>query len=128
MTRGRWRALDLRDELHQQVQARRRRRTATVKRREIAGEGNYYAATVLADVTPGHDCISSGAFGPVAAITVAKMAHAPRAGANDKSLACRRRSFTADDTLAAEMAARLECGGYSLMVTAPARCAWHSAG
>ncbi|SUG55629.1 Succinate-semialdehyde dehydrogenase [NAD] [Salmonella enterica subsp. diarizonae] len=48
---------------------------------KIAGEGNYYAATVLADVTPDMTAFRQELFGPVAAITVAKRCGArPRAG------------------------------------------------
>ncbi|MDI8746238.1 aldehyde dehydrogenase family protein, partial [Salmonella enterica subsp. enterica serovar Montevideo] len=38
---------------------------------KIAGEGNYYAATVLADITPDMTAFRQELFGPVAAITVA---------------------------------------------------------
>ncbi|EGY1981287.1 aldehyde dehydrogenase family protein [Salmonella enterica subsp. enterica serovar Dublin] len=50
-------------------------------------------------------------FGPVAAITVAKDAAHALALANDSEFGLSATIFTADDTLAAEMAARLECGG-----------------
>jgi hypothetical protein len=46
---------------------------------KIAGEGNYYAPTVLGNVTPDMTAFRQELFGPVAAITVAKDAeHALR--------------------------------------------------
>ncbi|EAR4803659.1 aldehyde dehydrogenase family protein, partial [Salmonella enterica subsp. enterica serovar Enteritidis] len=71
----------------------------------------YYAATVLADVTPDMTAFRQELFGPVAAITVARDAAHALALANDSEFGLSATIFTADDTLAAEMAARLECGG-----------------
>lgn len=103
---------DLRDELHQQVQASVAEGARLLLGGEkIAGEGNYYAATVLADVTPDMTAFRQELFGPVAAITVAKDAAHALALANDSEFGLSATIFTADDTLAAEMAARLECGG-----------------
>ncbi|EAB6694136.1 succinate-semialdehyde dehydrogenase [Salmonella enterica] len=103
---------DLRDELHQQVQASVAEGARLLLGGEkIAGEGNYYAATVLADVTPDMTAFRQELFGPVAAITVAKDAAHALVLANDSEFGLSATIFTADDTLAAEMAARLECGG-----------------
>ncbi|EGC8605854.1 succinate-semialdehyde dehydrogenase [Salmonella enterica] len=103
---------DLRDELHQQVQASVAEGARLLLGGEkIAGEGNYYAATVLADVTADMTAFRQELFGPVAAITVAKDAAHALALANDSEFGLSATIFTADDTLAAEMAARLECGG-----------------
>lgn len=103
---------DLRDELHQQVQASVAEGARLLLGGEkIAGEGNYYAATVLADVTPDMTAFRQELFGPVAAITVARDAAHALALANDSEFGLSATIFTADDTLAAEMAARLECGG-----------------
>ena len=43
---------DLRDELHQQVEATLPKGAVTSRQGKIAGHGNYYAVTVLGDVTP----------------------------------------------------------------------------
>ncbi|HFZ8993500.1 TPA: succinate-semialdehyde dehydrogenase [Citrobacter freundii] len=103
---------DLRDELHQQVQ----RSLAEGARlllggEKVAGEGNYYAVTVLADVTPEMTAFRQELFGPVAAITVAKSAEHALQLANDSDFGLSASLFTASDDLAQEMAARLECGG-----------------
>ncbi len=65
----------------------------------------------VADVTPDMTAFRQELFGPVAAITVAKDAAHALALANDSEFGLSATIFTADDTLAAEMAARLECGG-----------------
>ncbi|MGS9149870.1 aldehyde dehydrogenase family protein, partial [Salmonella enterica subsp. enterica serovar Infantis] len=72
--------------------------------------GNYYSATVLADVTPEMTAYRQELIGQVAAITVAKDASHALVLANDSEYGLSATIFTADDTLAAEMAARLECG------------------
>ncbi|STS82589.1 succinate-semialdehyde dehydrogenase [Klebsiella pneumoniae] len=53
---------DLRDELHQQVTATLDEgATLLLGAEKIEGAGNYYAPTVLGNVTAGHDRLSSGA-------------------------------------------------------------------
>ncbi|VFS22705.1 aldehyde dehydrogenase [Enterobacter cancerogenus] len=64
---------DLRDELHQQVQATLAEgATLLLGGEKVAGKGNYYAPTVLGNVTPEMTAFRQELFGPVAAITVAK--------------------------------------------------------
>lgn len=120
---------DLRDELHQQVQASVAEGARLLLGGEkIAGEGNYYAATVLADVTPDMTAFRQELFGPVAAITVARdAAHASR-WRMTVSLACRRRSLPPTIRWPRRWRRVLSAAGYSLMGTAPAMRVWHSAG
>ncbi len=79
--------------------------------KKIAGKGNYYAVTVLGNVTPEMTAFRQELFGPVAAITVAKNAEHALALANDSDFGLSATVFTADEALAQKMAARLECGG-----------------
>ena len=75
---ARWRVFDLRDELHQQVQATLAEgATLLLGGEKISGEGNCYAPTVLSHVTPTMTAFRQELFGPVAAITVAKDAGMP---------------------------------------------------
>ncbi|POT57405.1 succinate-semialdehyde dehydrogenase [Citrobacter amalonaticus] len=103
---------DLRDELHQQVQATLAEgATLLLGGEKLAGEGNYYAVTVLGDVTPEMTAFRQELFGPVAAITVAKSADHALELANHSDFGLSATVFTADELLAGTMAARLECGG-----------------
>ncbi|WP_260864445.1 succinate-semialdehyde dehydrogenase [Citrobacter sp. Marseille-Q6884] len=103
---------DLRDELHLQVEASLAQGARLLLGGEkIAGKGNYYAVTVLGDVTSEMTAFRQELFGPVAAITVAKDAEHALALANDSDYGLSATLFTADDALAKKMAARLECGG-----------------
>lgn len=103
---------DLRDELHQQVEASLAQGARLLLGGEkIAGKGNYYAVTVLGDVTPEMTAFRQELFGPVAAITVAKNAEHALTLANDSDFGLSATLFTADEALAQEMASRLECGG-----------------
>lgn len=75
---------DLRDELHHQVE----KTTAQGARlllggEKMAGAGNYYPPTVLANVTPEMTAFREEMFGPVAAITIAKDAEHALELAND---------------------------------------------
>lgn len=102
---------DLRDELHQQVQASvAEGARLPLGGEKIAGEGNYYAATVLADVTPDMTAFRQELWACCRHYRRKDAAHA-LALANDSEFGLSATIFTADDTLAAEMAARLECGG-----------------
>lgn len=103
---------DLRDELHQQVQASLREGASLLLGGEKpAGAGNYYPATVLGNVTPAMTAFRQELFGPVAAITVAKDAEHALALANDSDFGLSATLFTGDEDRAARFAARLECGG-----------------
>ncbi|AIR66624.1 aldehyde dehydrogenase family protein [Cedecea neteri] len=103
---------DLRDELHEQV-------TTSLKQGaklliggdKLPGEGNYYAPTVLTNVTPEMTAFRQELFGPVAAITVARDSEHALELANDSDYGLSATVYTANEPLALEMAARLECGG-----------------
>nr|WP_152977159.1 aldehyde dehydrogenase family protein [Siccibacter turicensis] len=103
---------DLREELHQQVQATLREgATLLLGGEKLDGPGNFYAPTVLADVTPQMTAFRQELFGPVAAISVAKDAEHALALANDSDFGLSATIFTADEALADTLAQRLECGG-----------------
>ena len=78
---------------------------------KIAGEGNYYATTVLSNVTPEMTAFRQELFGPVATITVAKDAEHALALANDSDFGLSATVFTADEQRAESFARDLECGG-----------------
>lgn len=104
--------VDLRDELHQQVQATLAEgATLLLGGEKISGEGNYYAPTVLSHVTPTMTAFRQELFGPVAAITVAKDAEHALQLANDSDFGLSATVFTADETLAGRFSRELECGG-----------------
>ncbi|HDS9456305.1 TPA: succinate-semialdehyde dehydrogenase [Enterobacter asburiae] len=103
---------DLRDELHQQVQATLAEgATLLLGGEKISGEGNYYAPTVLGNVTPAMTAFRQELFGPVAAITVAKDAEHALTLANDSDFGLSATVFTADAALADKFSRELECGG-----------------
>lgn len=103
---------DLRDELHQQVQATLAEgATLLLGGEKISGEGNYYAPTVLSHVTPTMTAFRQELFGPVAAITVAKDAEHALQLANDSDFGLSATVFTANETLAGKFSRELECGG-----------------
>ena len=103
---------DLRDELHQQVQATLAEgATLLLGGEKIAGAGNYYAPTVLGNVTPVMTAFRQELFGPVAAISVATDADHALALANDSDFGLSATVFTANAELADRFARQLECGG-----------------
>ena len=103
---------DLRDELHQQVQATLAEgATLLLGGEKLAGSGNYYAPTVLGGVTPQMTAFRQELFGPVAAITVAKDAAHALQLANDSDFGLSATVFTANDALAEIFSRELECGG-----------------
>ncbi|RXX60820.1 succinate-semialdehyde dehydrogenase [Enterobacter cloacae] len=103
---------DLRDELHQQVQATLAEgATLLLGGEKISGEGNYYAPTVLSHVTPTMTAFRQELFGPVAAITLAKDAEHALQLANDSDFGLSATVFTANEALAGKFACELECGG-----------------
>ena len=103
---------DLRDELHQQVQATLAEgATLLLGGEKIAGAGNYYAATVLGNVTPTMTAFRQELFGPVAAITVASDADHALQLANDSDFGLSATVFTANNAMAERFARQLECGG-----------------
>lgn len=103
---------DLRDELHTQVE-----RTIAAGAilllggKKVAGPGNYYEPTVLADVTPGMAAFDEETFGPVAAITVAENAEQAILLANTSDYGLGGSLWTQDVERAQRIARRLETGG-----------------
>lgn len=103
---------DLRDELDQQVQATLAEgATLLLGGEKLAGAGNYYAPTVLGNVTPAMTAFRQELFGPVAAITVATDADHVLALANDSDFGLSATVFTANAETADRFARQLECGG-----------------
>ena len=103
---------DLRDELHQQVQATLAEgATLLLGGEKMAGNGNFYAPTVLGNVTSEMTAFRQEMFGPVAAITIARDADHALELANDSEFGLSATVFTADDAQAQRFAAQLECGG-----------------
>ncbi|HGU9821944.1 TPA: succinate-semialdehyde dehydrogenase [Enterobacter cancerogenus] len=103
---------DLRDELHQQVQATLAEgATLLLGGEKVAGKGNYYAPTVLGNVTSDMTAFRQELFGPVAAITVAKDAEHALALANDSDFGLSATVFTANAEQAETFSQGLECGG-----------------
>jgi len=103
---------DLRDELHQQVQdTLAEGATLLLGGEKVAGKGNYYAPTVLGNVTPEMTAFRQELFGPVAAITVAKDADHALELANDSDFGLSATVFTANEALAETFSRELECGG-----------------
>ncbi len=102
---------DLRDELHQQVQDTLSQGARLVCGGEkIAGVGNYYAPTILADVSEEMTAFREEIFGPVAALTVARDAEHALALANNSEFGLSATVWTADETLADHFADSLETG------------------
>ena len=103
---------DLRDELDQQVQATLAEgATLLLGGEKLAGEGNYYAPTVLGNVNPNMTAFRQELFGPVAAIAIARDAEHALALANDSDFGLSATVFTANDALAETFSRELECGG-----------------
>jgi len=103
---------DLRDELDQQVQATLAEgATLLLGGEKLAGAGNYYAPTVLGNVTPNMAAFRQELFGPVAAISVATDADHALTLANDSDFGLSATVFTANAAIADRFARQLECGG-----------------
>ena len=103
---------DLRDELHNQVMATVSEGASLLLGGELlSSEGNYYPATVLANVAPTMTAFRQEMFGPVAAITVARDASHALALANDSEFGLSATIFTGDTVVAQRFADELECGG-----------------
>ncbi|HAT1609264.1 TPA: succinate-semialdehyde dehydrogenase [Raoultella planticola] len=103
---------DLRDELHQQVtDTLAEGATLLLGAEKIAGPGNYYAPTVLGNVTPEMTGFRQELFGPVATITVARDADHALTLANDSEFGLSATVFTASVDEAGRFSRELECGG-----------------
>lgn len=102
---------DLRDELHQQVEKTLQQGARLVCGGEkVAGEGNYYAPTILADVTEMMTGFQEEVFGPVACLTLAKDAEHALALANNSDFGLAATVWTADQQQAAHFTSHLETG------------------
>ncbi|EKZ6359736.1 TPA: succinate-semialdehyde dehydrogenase [Klebsiella aerogenes] len=103
---------DLRDELHQQVEATLKEGAKLLLGGEkIAGAGNYYAPTVLANVTPEMTGFRQELFGPVATISEARDAAHALELANDSEFGLSATVFTSSSAEAERFARGLESGG-----------------
>ena len=106
---------DLRDELHEQVRATLKEgATLLLGAEKIAGAGNYYAPTVLGNVTAGMTGFRQELFGPVATLTTARDADHALALANDSEFGLSATVYTTDEAQAQRFARELECGGVFL--------------
>lgn len=103
---------DLRDELHGQVQATLDEgATLLLGGHKVPGAGNYYAPTVLANVTDQMTSFKQELFGPVASIITARDADHAVALANDSEFGLTASVFTTDSAKARDIANQLETGG-----------------
>lgn len=103
---------DLRDELHEQVRATLKEgATLLLGAEKIEGAGNYYAPTVLGNVTAEMTGFREELFGPVATITEARDADHALALANESEFGLSATVYTTSETQARRFADDLECGG-----------------
>ena len=103
---------DLRDELHEQVRATLKEgATLLLGAEKIEGAGNYYAPTVLVNVTAEMTGFREELFGPVATITEARDADHALALANDSEFGLSATVYTTSEAQAQRFADELECGG-----------------
>jgi len=103
---------DLRDELDAQVQATLKEgATLLLGGHALPGEGNYYAPTVLSDVTPEMTSFKQELFGPVASLIVADDAEHAISLANDSEFGLGGSLWSRDLEAAQQLASRIETGG-----------------
>lgn len=103
---------DLRDELDQQVRATLEEgATLLLGGAKAEGAGNFYPATVLADVTDQMTSFKQELFGPVASIITARDAEHALALANDSEFGLASTVYTANLEVAEYFAQHLETGG-----------------
>ncbi|MCS5516873.1 aldehyde dehydrogenase family protein [Pseudomonas qingdaonensis] len=111
---------DLRDELDQQVQATLAEgATLLLGGHKVDGPGNYYAPTVLADVTDQMTSFRQELFGPVASIITARDARHALQLANDSEFGLTSTVYTRDAALARQLADELGAAACSSTATAP---------
>ncbi|KOP51312.1 succinate dehydrogenase [Pseudomonas coronafaciens pv. porri] len=104
--------VDLRDELHAQVQATLTEgATLLLGGKKADGQGNYYEPTVLGDVTDQMTSFRQELFGPVASIITAREAQHALELANDSEFGLTATVYTQDLELAEQMTAELQTGG-----------------
>ncbi|MBD8203705.1 aldehyde dehydrogenase family protein [Pseudomonas viridiflava] len=103
---------DLRDELDAQVQATLAEgATLLLGGERIAGQGNFYAPTVLGDVTDQMTSFKQELFGPVASIITARDARHALELANDSDFGLTATVYTRHLELAEQLADELDTGG-----------------
>ncbi|MEE4677449.1 aldehyde dehydrogenase family protein [Pseudomonas alliivorans] len=103
---------DLRNELDAQVQATLAEgATLLLGGERIAGQGNFYAPTVLGDVTDQMTSFKQELFGPVASIITARDARHALELANDSDFGLTATVYTRDLELAEQLADELDTGG-----------------
>ncbi len=103
---------DLRDELDTQVQATiAEGADCLLGGHVIQGDANFYAPTVLSNVTAGMTSFKQELFGPVASLIVAKDAGQAIALANDSEFGLGGSLWSRDRVNARRLAAKVETGG-----------------
>ncbi len=103
---------DLRDELHGQVQATLGEGARLLLGGEpMARAGNYYAPTILADVTADMTSFKQELFGPVASLIVARDAAHAIDLANDSEFGLAGSIWSRDIARAEQLAAQVHTGG-----------------
>jgi succinate-semialdehyde dehydrogenase/glutarate-semialdehyde dehydrogenase len=103
--------VDLRDELHRQVEESVKRGAHTLLGGQIpAGRGAFYPPTLLAAVDRGMPAFDEETFGPVAAVIRAKDEADALRLANDSSFGLGAALWTRDRTRAERLAAEIEAG------------------
>jgi succinate-semialdehyde dehydrogenase/glutarate-semialdehyde dehydrogenase len=103
--------VELRDELHQQVEESVRRGARVALGGEVpVGPGAFYPPTVLTAVDKGMPAFDQETFGPVAAVIRARDEDAAIRLANDSSFGLGASLWTADRARAERLAARIEAG------------------
>ena len=102
---------DLRDQLHQQVQASvRAGARLALGGTPLAGRGWFYAPTVLLEAAPGMVAFDEETFGPVAAVTRARDESDAIALANRSRFALGASVWTGDAARGERVAAEIEAG------------------
>jgi succinate-semialdehyde dehydrogenase/glutarate-semialdehyde dehydrogenase len=103
--------VDLRDELHKQVEESIKRGARRLLGGEIpAGKGAFYPPTLLAGVDKGMPAFDEETFGPVAAVIRAEDEGDAVRLANDSMFGLGASLWTQDRTRAERLAARIEAG------------------
>lgn len=103
--------VDLRDQLHEQVQESvKKGAKIKIGGKEIGDKGAYYEPTVLTQVQPGMPAYDDELFGPVATVIVVKDAQEAVQVANSHRYGLGSAIWTKDIDKAKELAAQIEAG------------------
>src|SRR5690606_20759456 len=103
--------VDLRDELHEQVEKSISQGARLVIGGRIPqGKGAYYPATILADVTPGMEAFDNELFGPVASVIRARDEEHAIALANNSQFGLGSGVITGNIERGERVALQLEAG------------------